>query len=103
MLSPFLLRREIWELHSRVYADRSYGKAADAVDLFRVFMIYAISSVMPYRKGLHHQHPEGYYMSALRYLDSRFLARGLRSLEDLLLICRYGIYENIGKYSLLSF
>ena len=59
-------------------------------------MIYAIASVMPYRRGDHPQHPAGYYMSALRYLDRQFLTRGFRSVEDILLICRYGIYENIG-------
>ncbi|KAH7324540.1 fungal-specific transcription factor domain-containing protein [Stachybotrys elegans] len=96
VMGPFLLRREVWELHSRVYADHSNSKAPDAGDLFRIFMIYALASIIPYRNGLHHQHPEGYYMAALQYLDSSFLARGMRSLEDLLLICRYGIYENIG-------
>ncbi|KAH7017972.1 uncharacterized protein B0I36DRAFT_335108 [Microdochium trichocladiopsis] len=96
VMGPFLLRREVWDLHSRVYVDQSNGKAPDTGDLFRIFMIYALASIIPYRKGLHHQHPEGYYMAALQYLDSSFLAWGMRSLENLLLICRYGIYENIG-------
>jgi hypothetical protein len=102
-MGPFLLRREVWELHSRVYADQSKGKAPDAGDLFRIFMIYALASIIPYRNGLQHQHPEGYYMAALQYLDSDFLSRGMHSLEDLLLIGRYGIYENIGKDSLSPF
>ncbi|KAL2203791.1 hypothetical protein CC79DRAFT_1277412 [Sarocladium strictum] len=96
VMGPFLLRREIWELHSRVYAGQSKNKAPDAGDLFRIFMIYALASIIPYRNGTHQQHPEGYYMAARKHLDSSFLARGMRSLEDLLLICRYGIYESIG-------
>jgi hypothetical protein len=96
-MCPLLLRREVWALHSRIYAGNTSIKAPEAADLFRIFMIYALASILPYRNGLHHQHPEGYYMAALQYLDSSFLSRGMRSLEDLLLICRYGIYENIGK------
>lgn len=87
----------MWELHSRVFSSSEIDHAERADDLFRAFMICAIGSVMPYRNGKHSQHPEGYYLAALRYLDSRFLARGIRSVEDLLLICRFGIYHNIGK------
>ena len=97
VMGPFLLWREVWELHSRVYEGQKRGKTPEAGDLFRIFMIYALASIMPYRNGLQQQHPEGYYMGALQYLDSSFLTRGMRSLEDLLLICRYGIYENIRK------
>lgn len=100
-MGPFLLRREVWELHSRVYAGQSNSKAPDAGDLFRIFMIYALASIIPYRNGTHHQHPECYYMAARQYIDLSFLTRGMRSLEDLLLICRYGIYESIGKHSRL--
>lgn len=86
------------ELHSRVFSNTEHVTVERADDLFRAFMICAIGSVMPYRNGKHSQHPEGYYLAALGHLDSRFLARGLRSVEDLLLlICRFGIYHNIGK------
>lgn len=95
--SAFLLRREVWELHSRVFSNIERDTFERADDLFRAFMICAIGAVMPYRNGKHSQHPEGYYLAALRHLDSRFLARGLRSVEDLLLICRFGIYHNIGE------
>ncbi|KAH8176566.1 fungal specific transcription factor domain-containing protein [Sarocladium implicatum] len=96
VMGPFLLRREVWALHSRVHENDVNDKTSEAEDLFRIFMIYALAAIIPYRNGSHHQHPNGYYMAALQHLDSRFLARGMRSLEDLLLVCRYGIYENIG-------
>ncbi|SPO04147.1 related to PPR1 - transcription factor regulating pyrimidine pathway [Cephalotrichum gorgonifer] len=96
VMNAFLLRREVWELHSRVFSAIEEGQSAAPEDLFRTFVICAIGSVMPFCNGKHSQHPEGYYHAALRHLDSRFLARGLRSVEDLLLICRFGIYHNIG-------
>lgn len=60
-------------------------------------MILAVGSVFPYRNGAHHQHPEGYYLAALQHLGADFLTRGLDSVQDLLLVCRFGIYHRIGK------
>lgn len=97
-----MLRGEVWGLYSRIYSGSVSGGSEDghnvaSADMFRAFMICAVAAVMPYRNGEHHQHPEGYYLAALRHLDSQLLARGTRSIEDLLLICRFGIYHNIGE------
>ncbi|KAM5344649.1 hypothetical protein ACJ41O_013184 [Fusarium nematophilum] len=94
--SPFLLRQEVWDLHHRLFITPNGIKDATDFDLFRAFMICAIGSVLPYRNRLHHQHPEGYYHSALQHVGPRFLTRGLDSAQDLLLVCRFGIYHPIG-------
>lgn len=59
-------------------------------------MILAVGSVLPFRNGTHAQHPEGYYLAALQCMGSDFLTRGQASIQDLLLICRFGIYHRIG-------
>ena len=64
--------------------------------MFRTFMILAVGSVIPYRKGLHQWHPFGYYLAAMKYFDPKFLTRGILAIQDLLLICRFGIYHHIG-------
>ena len=61
-------------------------------------MILAISSVIPYRKQTHQQHPFGYYLAAMQYFDPLFLSTGLSGIQDLLLICRFGIYHHIGEF-----
>ncbi|KAH7161997.1 fungal-specific transcription factor domain-containing protein [Dactylonectria estremocensis] len=94
--SPFLLRREVWELHRRLFVNAARPEDAAHHDLFRAFLICAIGSILPYRNGLHRQHPEGYYHSALQYFGPQCLTRGLDSAQDLLLVCRFGIYYYIG-------
>ena len=66
-------------------------------------MILAISSVIPYRKQMHQQPPFGYYLAAMQYFDPLFLATGPLGIQDLLLICRFGIYHHIGMFSYVSF
>ncbi|KAH7169921.1 fungal-specific transcription factor domain-containing protein [Dactylonectria macrodidyma] len=94
--SPFLLRREVWELHQRLFMNATRPEDAAHHDLFRAFLICAIGSILPYSNGLHRQHPEGYYHAALQYLGPQCLTRGLDSAQDLLLVCRFGIYYYIG-------
>ncbi|OHW91343.1 hypothetical protein CSPAE12_10025, partial [Colletotrichum incanum] len=89
--SPFLCRNEIRELRSRIFSSPLASQCAPSHDLFRTFMILAMGSVFPYRNGTHHQHPEGYYLAALQHLGTDFLTRGLDSVQDLLLVLRYGI------------
>ncbi|KAL8290680.1 hypothetical protein RB597_008765 [Gaeumannomyces tritici] len=97
VLAPFLLRREVWKLHTRVYPEvPQQPSSPDPHELFRAHIICAIGAVIPYRNGQHGQHPEGYYQAALQHLDSAFLTRGLDSIQDLLLICRFGVYHHIG-------
>ena len=45
---------------------------------------------------MHPQHPEGYYRAALQHLGPEFLTRGVESIQDLLLIGRFGVYHHIG-------
>ncbi|WAO84867.1 Fungal-trans domain-containing protein [Fusarium falciforme] len=94
--SPFLLRREVWALYHRLFTTPTGTRDAIDPDLFRAFMICAIASVLPYRNGIHHQHPEGYYHAALQHLGPELLTRGVDSVQDLLLVCRFGIYHPIG-------
>ncbi|KAF5710992.1 transcription factor [Fusarium globosum] len=94
--NPFLLRRSIWALHQRLFNGQGTSAKASSHDLFRAFMICAIGAVLPYRNKLHHRHPEAYYNAALQHLGGDFLTRGLDSVQDLLLICRLGIYHPIG-------
>ncbi|KAK2040108.1 hypothetical protein LZ31DRAFT_558151 [Colletotrichum somersetense] len=94
--NPFLCRNEVQELRCRIFSSPLASQSAPSHDLFRVFMILALGSVLPYRNGTHHQHPEGYYLAALQHLGTDFLTRGLSSVQDLLLVCRFGIYHRIG-------
>ena len=71
-------------------------------DLFRTFMILAIGSIPLYRTGTHRSHPYGYFRTALKHLDGTVLSRGLKSIQDLLLIVRFGIYYHIGTEDHLS-
>ncbi|KAF6813663.1 Zn(II)2Cys6 transcription factor [Colletotrichum plurivorum] len=93
---PFLCRGEVKALLDRVSSSTPPGSSVPDHDLFRAFMILAVGSVFPYRNGTHSQHPEGYYMAALRYMGMDLLTRGLDSIQDLLLVCRFGIYHRIG-------
>ncbi|KAG7071091.1 hypothetical protein JMJ76_0002329 [Colletotrichum scovillei] len=94
--SPFLRRDEVKSLFCRVFSHGPADQPASNHDLFRAFMILAIGSVLPFLNGTHDQHPEGYYLAALQRMDSDFLTRGLASIQNLLLICRFGIYHRIG-------
>lgn len=69
---------------------------ATSHDLFRALIICAIASVIPYRTGAHPQHPGGYYRAALHSIGPQLLTRGLDSIQDLLLIGRFGVYHHIG-------
>ncbi|KAF5526975.1 putative transcriptional regulatory protein [Colletotrichum aenigma] len=94
--SPFLRRDEVKSLSGRVFLLVPADQPASNHDLFRAFMILAVGAVFPFKNGTHSQHPEGYYLAALQHMGSDFLTRGLASIQDLLLICRFGIYHRIG-------
>ncbi|EFX06676.1 c6 zinc finger domain containing protein [Grosmannia clavigera kw1407] len=97
--NPFLLRHEVEQLYVRVFSASESGDAvgqATSQDIFRTFMILAIATVVPYRLGEHPHHPLGYYLAAMPHFGSDFLATKLESVQDLLLICRFGIFYHIG-------
>lgn len=100
--NPFLLRRSIWALHHRLFNNQDASAPVANHDLFRAFMLCAIGSVLPYRNRMHERHPGAYYNAALQYLGTEFLTRGLDSVQDLLLICRFGIYHPIGMSQLVN-
>lgn len=105
--NPFLLRHEVEQLYARMFpGDGESGESgeesgvavgqATSQDVFRTFMILAIATVVPYRLGEHPHHPLGYYLAAMPHFGSDFLATRLESVQDLLLICRFGIFYHIG-------
>ncbi|KAL4963422.1 uncharacterized protein BDV14DRAFT_209941 [Aspergillus stella-maris] len=94
VLNPFLLRREIEDVYSRVFI--STTDEGTEHDLFRAFMLLAIGSIYPYRQKVHRWHPYGYFLSAMQHFKSDILSRGVSSIQDLLLIGRFGIYHHIG-------
>lgn len=100
--NPFILRQDIEDLFTRVYSHNGILLQLSEHDLFRTFMILAIGSLIPFRKGLSQSHPLGFYLAAMRHFDSTFLARGLSAIQDLLLICRFGIYHHIGPSQIIE-
>ncbi|KAL0931565.1 Zn(II)2Cys6 transcription factor [Colletotrichum truncatum] len=96
VLNPCLCRDEVRTLYRRIFSSRPDNRTFPDYDLFRAFLILAIGSIFPYQNGTHSQHPEGYYLAALQHMGADFLTRGLDSVQDLLLVCRFGIYHRIG-------
>lgn len=70
-------------------------------DMFRTFMILAVGSIRMYRSGAHSNHPYGYYLAALKHLDANLFSRGIESIQDLLLVVRFGIYHHIGTFPIM--
>ncbi|PVH79230.1 hypothetical protein DL98DRAFT_560888 [Cadophora sp. DSE1049] len=95
---PFLLRRDVQDLHGRVYLAGNDLKDIASYDLFRMFMILAVGSIILHRKNSEAQwlHPYGYYLSALQHFDEDFLLNGVSAVQDLMLIARFGIYHHTG-------
>ncbi|KAL4908668.1 hypothetical protein BDW74DRAFT_188575 [Aspergillus multicolor] len=96
VLNPFLLRREVEDVYTRVFTEPGTPEGHPEHDLFRVFMLLAIGSIHPFRRGTHPWHPYGYFLSAMQHFKSDNLSRGLQSIQDLLLVGRFGIYHHIG-------
>ncbi|KAL3480934.1 fungal-specific transcription factor domain-containing protein [Aspergillus californicus] len=92
VLNPFLLRREIEDVYQAVFLADSPSPHA----LFRAFMLLAIGSIHCFRTGAHQWHPYGYFLAAMQHFKSDFLSRAIGSIQDLLLIARFGIYHHIG-------
>lgn len=60
-------------------------------------MVFAISAVTRFRKGLSQEHPYGYYLAAQAYLGTTPLLGTLDAIQNLLLVSRFGMYHHIGK------
>ncbi|KAL4747771.1 hypothetical protein BDW72DRAFT_209390 [Aspergillus terricola var. indicus] len=96
VLNPFLLRREVEDVYRRVFSPSESEQHHSQTDLFRAFMLLAIGSIHPFRRGSHQGHPYGYFLSAMQHFQSDSLSQGIQSIQDLLLIGRFGIYHHIG-------
>jgi hypothetical protein len=88
----FLLREDVWQIFNRVY----HTSDATGQDQFRLYMIFALSAVTRYRKGLTSAHPYGYYLAAQDQMDSISLVGSQDAIQNLLLISRFGMYHHIG-------
>ncbi|KAL5344040.1 hypothetical protein BJX70DRAFT_393459 [Aspergillus crustosus] len=96
VLNPFLLRGEVEDLYQRVFLSNNDASHSSAHDLFRTFMLLAIGSIHPFRRGSHPCHPYGYFLAAMQHSKSDILSRGIQSIQDLMLVGRFGIYHHIG-------
>jgi hypothetical protein len=74
----------------------SPGQTPSAQDYFRLFMVFALSAVTRYRKGLSKDHPFGYYLAAQEYLSEIPLIGTLDAIQNFLLVARFGMYHHIG-------
>lgn len=65
-------------------------------------MVFALSAVTRYRKGESKEHPYGYYLAAQTHIGGFPLIGTLDTIQNLLLVTRFGMYHHVGKtmYSL---
>ncbi|KAL4983678.1 hypothetical protein BDW68DRAFT_194184 [Aspergillus falconensis] len=96
VLNPFLLRREVEDVYHAVFTPSESEQRHSTHNLFRAFMLLAIGSIHPFRRGAHQGHPYGYFLSAMQHFQLDSLSRGIQSIQDLLLVGRFGIYHHIG-------
>ena len=98
------MRRDVQRLYHSVFSGNRLEQVPAQLsehDLFRTFMILAIGSIRLYRSGAHSNHPYGYYLAALKHLDANLFSRSIESIQDLLLVVRFGIYHHIGTFPIL--
>lgn len=101
----FLLRKEVWNLHARVYATRPALPTSSMPlrrDLFQLNLIYAIACVDSYRKGQSDKHPFGYFTAGLEHLNGHLSFETIEDIQGFLLIARFGLHYYIGLLSSLT-
>ncbi|KAI7423861.1 gluconolactonase [Hortaea werneckii] len=100
---PFLLEGEVYELLSRIYPSRGDSLASDE-DRFRLLMICAIAAVRLHRRGIVDVHPFAFFQAARKYFAKIPLLAGLASIQNLLLLARFGACQRgkLHAYSLGS-
>ncbi|KAK7970395.1 hypothetical protein PG996_001176, partial [Apiospora saccharicola] len=96
----FLLRQDVLGIFDRVY-NRAPPQPPSAQDYFRLFMVFSISAVTRYRRlryahGDSSEHPYGYYLAAQEYVGNIPLIGNADAIQNLLLVCRFGMYQHIG-------
>lgn len=87
---PLLSRSSVSQLVNRVYAPS--GRAASAEDMYRIFMVFAISSVTTYRRGQTQEHPYGWFHSAQQYAKQVDFVGSISGIQNLLLVARFAMY-----------
>ncbi|RMZ69240.1 Zn(II)2Cys6 transcription factor [Pyrenophora seminiperda CCB06] len=92
----FLLREEVLAIYHRIYTTSRLDKAPSAQDRFRLLMVFAISSITRHRAGLSSENLFGYFIAAGSYLGEIPLIGSVETIENLLLIARFGMYHHIG-------
>ncbi|RMZ28749.1 hypothetical protein D0859_07144 [Hortaea werneckii] len=96
---PFLLESEVYQLLTRIYPSHGDSLASDE-DRFRLLMICAIAAVRLHRRGIVEVHPCAFFQAARKYFAKTQLLAGLASIQNLLLLARFGVYFPIGKSSM---
>lgn len=84
------------EVYNKVYMRTGDEGQCISQDLFRLFMLFAISGVTRYRAGLSKEHPFGYYLAALAHITSVPLIGSPDAIQNSLLIGRFGMYHHVG-------
>jgi hypothetical protein len=96
----FLLRGEILDTFSRIYAPSTRSARPSAQDYFRLLMVFAISETTRHRacQGMDDDaaRPYGYYLAAEPYLASIPLIKDANAIQNLLMIARFCMYHHIG-------
>ncbi|KAK8088765.1 hypothetical protein PG997_003726 [Apiospora hydei] len=91
----FLLRQDVLAIFNRIY-NGTPPQPPSAQDFFRLFMVFSISAVTRYRRGDSSEHPYGYYLAAQEYVGNIPLIGSADAIQNLLLVCRFGMYHHIG-------
>ncbi|RDW74464.1 uncharacterized protein DSM5745_07126 [Aspergillus mulundensis] len=89
LLYPFLHEQTHMEAINRVYASHDN----DPLDTFQVYMVLAIASLNLSRQCKVHLPVEGYYASAMKHLDHVCNLGSVTSLQCLLLLMVYALYN----------
>lgn len=90
---PLLPYYEVLNILKRVYSPS--GGPPVPEDMFRIFMVFAVSSVTTYRRGQTPEHPYGYFRAAQQYLSRVHLIGSLGGVQNSLLIARFAMYYHI--------
>ena len=90
---PLLPYYEVSNLLERVYSPEAEPPVPE--DMFRIFMVFAVSSVTTYRRGQTPEHPYGYFRAAQPYLSKVQLIGSLGGVQNSLLIARFAMYYHI--------
>lgn len=90
---PVLPQSTVTSILERVY--NLNDLPASPEDLYRINMIFAVSSVTLYRRGEFQQHPYGYFRTAQQYASQVSMIGSLDSIQNLLLIARFAMYYHI--------